>query len=306
MDLSFEQVVSILSQIHSFSPNIELAVAGGEPLMRYDLKDIFYHIKDNLPGMNIELLTNATLINQSNIEWLAETVRGFNISMEGARPEIHDSIRGKGAFQKTVRALKLLIENNAEVAVRMTYFDQQENEPENLMRFINDIGVKMFNFRYLVPVGRAANKELDANQYRRLCERVWEVGQNLNMIVGFSDPFPEILVNMQRQKEIENDTDLLRGISVTGCSIAFALLYINPQGIVQLCPYLPIFVADAKKDDLKKIWFENDLLERFRSSRSLLKGKCGSCEYKFACGGCRGSADAKDNFLGEEPRCWKR
>jgi radical SAM protein with 4Fe4S-binding SPASM domain len=69
---------------------------------------------------------------------------------------------------------------------------------------------------------------------------------------------------------------------------------------------LPIFVADAKKDDLKKIWFENDLLERFRSSRSLLKGKCGSCEYKFACGGCRGSADAKDNFLGEEPRCWKR
>jgi MoaA/NifB/PqqE/SkfB family radical SAM enzyme len=217
MDLSFEQVVSILSQIHSFSPNIELAVAGGEPLMRYDLKDIFYHIKDNLPGMNIELLTNATLINQSNIEWLAETVRGFNISMEGARPEIHDSIRGKGAFQKTVRALKLLIENNAEVAVRMTYFDQQENEPENLMRFINDIGVKMFNFRYLVPVGRAANKELDANQYRRLCERVWEVGQNLNMIVGFSDPFPEILVNMQRRKEIENDTDLLRGISVTVC-----------------------------------------------------------------------------------------
>ena len=247
---------------------------------------------------NIELLTNATLINQRNIEWLAETVQGFNVSMEAANSEIHDSIRGKGSFQKTVTALKLLIKNNAEVAVRMTYFDQEENEPENLMRFINDIGVKMFNFRYLVPVGRAANKEIDANQYRRLCEKAWEVGENLDTTVGFSDPFPEILVNMKRQKEINMDTDLLRGISVTGCSIAFALLYINPQGIVQLCPYLPIFVADAKKDDLRKIWFENDLLELFRYSRSLLKGKCGDCEYKFCMRWMQGISFRQGQFFG--------
>ena len=305
VDLTTEQVLSMLTQIHSFSPHVALAVAGGEPLMRPDIKDIFYYIKNNLNGMNIELLTNATLITENNIDWLLETVRGFNVSMEGATPIIHDSIRGRGAFERTVRAVELLVERDATVAVRMTYFHQGEDEPENLMRFIHNLGVRMFNFRYLVPVGRAADQKVDADQYRRLSERIWEVGKELNMKVGYSDPFPELLVNKERQKEVEADSDLLQGIAVTGCSIAFTLLYINPQGIVQLCPYLPIPVADAKSEDLEKIWFENELLEHFRYSRSVLEGKCGVCEYKFACGGCRGAASADDNFLGEDPRCWK-
>ena len=179
-DLTYEQVVSILTQIHAFSPNVALAVAGGEPLMRPDLKDIFYYIKDNLHGMSIELLTNATLITENNVGWLTETVRGFNVSMEGAVPEIHDAVRGRGSFWKTVQALKLLVERDATAAVRMTYFHQGENEPENLMRFVHGIGVRIFNFRYLVPVGRATHVEVDAHQYQRLSERIWEVGEELN------------------------------------------------------------------------------------------------------------------------------
>jgi radical SAM protein with 4Fe4S-binding SPASM domain len=304
-DLTFQQVVSLLDQIHSFSPHAAFAMAGGEPLMRADLKEILFHIKDDLHGNHVELLTNATLITSKNVDWLLKTVRGFNVSMEGATPEIHDSIRGRGSFEKTVQALNLLVENDATVAVRMTYFHQGEDEPEALMRFVNSIGVKIFNFRYLVPVGRATNRMVDADQYRRLCERIWDVGEELNMRVGYSDPFPEMFVNKVRQREIEIDSDLMQGISVTGCSIAFTLLYINPQGIVQLCPYFPIFVADATKESVEKIWFENELLENFRHSRSALAGKCGTCKYKFACGGCRGAAFATGDFLGEDPRCWQ-
>jgi radical SAM protein with 4Fe4S-binding SPASM domain len=304
-DLNFEQVLSILDQIHYISPNGTLAIAGGEPLKRPDIKDILYYIKNNLKGLNVELLTNATLITLENIDWLIETVRGFNISMEGSSPEIHDSIRGKGTFEKTISALNLLTEKGANLVVRMTYFHQGMDEPENLMRFIHKVGIRMFNFRYLVPVGRASDKQIDSDQYRLLCEKIWQVGKELNMTVGFSDPFPEILVNKERQLEVDNDTDLLQGVSVTGCSIAFTLLYINPQGIIQLCPYFPAFVADAKKEKLEKIWFENELLKRFRYSRSLLEDKCGECTYKFACGGCRGAAFATGNFLGKDLRCWK-
>ncbi len=303
-DMSQEQIQSILTQIHSFSPDVTLAVAGGEPMIRRDLLDIFRFIKDNLNGMNIELLTNATLINSKNIDRIMEVVRCFNVSMEGSTPEIHDDIRGKGAFQKTIKALELLVDRDATLAVRMTFFNQEENEPERLMRFLSNMGVKTFNFRYVVPVGRAQEQDIDPEQYRRLSERVWEVGQELNMTIGFSDPFPELLVNPMRTREVDSDSDLLRGVAVTGCSIAFTLLYINPQGIIQLCPYFPITVADATREDVRKIWFENDLFNSFRRSRSILEGKCGDCEYKFACGGCRGAASAMGNFLGEEPRCW--
>ena len=305
-DLTFQQVISLLDQIHAISPHAALAIAGGEPLMRPDLRDIFCYIKENHPGNHVELLTNATLITPENVDWLLETVRGFNVSMEGATPQIHDSVRGRGSFEKTVQALTLLVEKDATVAVRMTYFHQGEDEPEALMRFIDSIGIKIFNFRYLVPVGRASHKLVDADQYRRLCERIWDTGKELNMRVGFSDPFPEMFMNEVRHREIETDSDLMQGIAVTGCSIAFTLLYINPQGIVQLCPYFPIFVADATQENLENIWFENELLENFRHSRSALEGKCGTCKYKFACGGCRGAASAMGDFLGEDPRCWQR
>lgn len=304
-DMTYDHVVSLLTDIHSFSPKVALAVAGGEPLMRRDLKNILRYIKDNLDGMDVELLTNATLIDSHNIDWLRETVRGFNVSMEGASANIHDNIRGKGAFNRTVEALKLLVKNDANIAVRMTYFGQGEDEPEKLMRYIHELGIKMFNFRYLVPVGRASNMSVDADQYRRLSEKIWDIGRELNLKVGFSDPFPEIFVNKDRLNEIDSDQDLMNGISVTGCSIAFTLLYINPEGIVQLCPYLPIDVADTRGEDIERIWFDNELFERFRCTRSVLEGRCGDCEYKFACGGCRGAAYATGGFLGEDPRCWK-
>lgn len=304
-DLSIEQVYQILNQINDLAPNVTLAFAGGEPLFRKDIKDIVYYIKDHFPGMSIELLTNAILINQGNIDWLVETINGFNVSLEGASAEVNDRIRGKGAFDKTVESLKLLVSKDASVSVRMTFFHQEEDEPEKLMRFIAGLGVKGFNFRYLVPVGRASEQFISADQYKRLCERVWEVGKELGIRVGFSDPFPELLINEERKMEVENDRDLACGVSVTGCSIAFTLLYLNPQAQVYFCPYFPVFVADAKNNDLKNIWYENETFESFRKYRSLLRGKCGSCEYKFACGGCRGAAHALGDFLGEEPRCWK-
>ncbi|MDQ5988155.1 MAG: putative mycofactocin radical SAM maturase MftC [Syntrophus sp. SKADARSKE-3] len=305
-DLSFEQIAGILEQIKALSPQATLALAGGEPMFRKDLKDILYYVKNNIPEMNTEILSNGTLINPDNIGWLTETVNGFNISLEGASAEINDSIRGKGAFDKTVQGLIMLLEKNASVSVRMTFFHQHEDEPEKLMRFIAEMGIKGFNFRYLVPVGRACNQSISSDQYKRLCERIWHLGKELGVRVGFSDPFPELLINKEREQEIMDDSDLLNGTSVTGCSIAFTLLYINPKGHVYFCPYFPVYVADSSTGDLKKIWFENETFNSFRRHRYLLKGKCGKCEFKFACGGCRGAAHAFGDFLEEEPRCWKQ
>lgn len=297
--------ISILDQLYDLNPEIILALAGGEPLARPDLLDILVWIKNRQSDAQIEILSNGTLINKNNVAWLKELCSGFNISLEGASAGVNDAIRGKGAFEKAVGGVKLLVRNKVPVCVRMTYFHQGEDEVEQLMRLLPEIGVAAFNFRYLVPVGSAQAEKVCAVQYERLCQIIWKLGKELNLRVGFSDPFPELLIDPKSKAETEDDAELLSGKAVSGCSMAFSLLYIDPEGLVKACPYLPIPCDDAKIKPLSEIWFENEILNRLRFIRSSLDGGCGECAFKFACGGCRGAAYTAGNLLGSDPRCWQ-
>ena len=303
-DLDLETVKSILGQLILLSPKAILVLAGGEPLARKDLKQILFWYNKKSDFAHIEILSNGILINEDNIKWLKGTVRGFNISLEGADEKINDAIRGKGSFKKTLKGISILTKNDLPVRVRMTFMDQKEEDVEKLMRFLPEIGVEAFNFRHVVPVGQAQGMQVSSLQYKKLSEKIWSLGKDLGLKVGFSDPFPEILVNKDLQEQLKNHAGLKSGETVGGCSAGFSLLYIDPEGIVRVCPYFPLRVSDAKKIPLEKIWFKNKILERIRWMRSSLEGKCGSCQYKFACGGCRGAALATGNIFGEDPRCW--
>jgi len=51
------------------------------------------------------------------------------------------------------------------------------------------------------------------------------------------------------------------------------------------------------------IWEKSKVFNDLRDS-GLLKGKCGLCEYKNVCGGCRARAYAgTGDYLDEEPFC---
>ena len=304
-DLPFSVVISILEQLLSFAPEVFLALAGGEPLARKDLWKIIAWLKQRKNSAKVALLSNGTLINEDNISWLSELVNEFNISLEGASAKVNDSLRGKGSFAKTLKGISLLTGHNVPITVRMTFFRQEESEVESLIRFLPEIGVDSFNFRYVVPVGCAGGFSVSSSQHKRLCQTVWRLGKDLGIKIGFSDPFPEILLNKNLRKEMKEDKELISGKAVTGCSIAFNLLYLDPQGVVKTCPYFPVVCDDAKIKPLDKIWFKNKVLNSMRNVREVISGKCGKCIYKFACGGCRGAALAEGNFLGEDPRCWK-
>ncbi len=302
-DMSLEEATKMLIQLNDLAPNAALALAGGEPMMRSDLRAILEFIREKTT-ISVEMLTNATLIDESNVDWLCELVNGFNISMEGHTAEIHDAVRGVGAFRKTLDAVDLLVSRDAPISIRMTYLDQGENEVRNLMDLISRHGVKSFNFRYVVPVGNAAKSAMNPNMYEKLSKKIWEWGKELDMTIGYSDPFPELFVNPERQEEVERNQGLKTGHAVTGCSVAFSLLYVNPEGIVQFCPYFPVVVDDLKKTPVDEIWYHNEKFNLFRHSRSFLNGACKECKYKFACGGCRGAAHAQGDYLGPDPRCW--
>jgi radical SAM protein with 4Fe4S-binding SPASM domain len=66
-------------------------------------------------------------------------------------------------------------------------------------------------------------------------------------------------------------------------------LAIRANGDIDPCVFFPRTLGNALRDDLEHLWAEEPLLKALRD-KDILKGNCGSCEYRYQCGGCRARA----------------
>jgi radical SAM protein with 4Fe4S-binding SPASM domain len=88
-----------------------------------------------------------------------------------------------------------------------------------------------------------------------------------------------------------------------GCLAGSAVCFVSHRGLVYPCGYLPLVAGDVRKQKMKDIW-EGALLFKVLRDEDNLEGKCGACEYRRICMGCRARAfSATGNYLGEEPYC---
>ena len=87
-----------------------------------------------------------------------------------------------------------------------------------------------------------------------------------------------------------------------GCLAGTHYCRITPKGEVTPCPYMEVSAGNIRKDGFWNVWDGSKL---FRSMRNpdLLEGRCGSCEFKLICGGCRARALVQDNLMAEDPSC---
>jgi radical SAM protein with 4Fe4S-binding SPASM domain len=88
-----------------------------------------------------------------------------------------------------------------------------------------------------------------------------------------------------------------------GCLAGTAVCFISNQGEVYPCGYLPALAGDLKKQPFADIWQNSVVFDQLRDVNNL-KGKCGCCEFRNVCMGCRARAfAATGDYLDEEPFC---
>jgi AdoMet-dependent heme synthase len=88
-----------------------------------------------------------------------------------------------------------------------------------------------------------------------------------------------------------------------GCLAGTAVCFISHQGEVYPCGYLPALAGDLRKQAFADIWENSVVFNELRDTKNL-QGKCGCCEFKNVCMGCRARAyAATGNYLDEEPFC---
>ncbi|MGA2413239.1 MAG: radical SAM protein [Candidatus Sulfotelmatobacter sp.] len=88
-----------------------------------------------------------------------------------------------------------------------------------------------------------------------------------------------------------------------GCLAGTAVCFISNQGEVFPCGYLPALAGDLNKQPFADVWENSVVFNQLRDVDNL-KGKCGCCEFRNVCMGCRARAyAATGNYLDEEPFC---
>ena len=78
------------------------------------------------------------------------------------------------------------------------------------------------------------------------------------------------------------------------------------NGIITPCSMLhePIVnVTDKSPSEILKAYTSSDIIKNLVERN--VKGKCGSCEFKRLCGGCRAAAHGiTGDYLAEDQTCW--
>jgi radical SAM protein with 4Fe4S-binding SPASM domain len=88
-----------------------------------------------------------------------------------------------------------------------------------------------------------------------------------------------------------------------GCLAGTGVCFISHEGEVFPCGYLPAIAGDLRKQSLADIWENSVVFNELRDPDNL-KGKCGCCEFRNICMGCRARAyAATGDYLDEEPFC---
>ncbi|HEU5337254.1 MAG TPA: radical SAM protein [Terriglobales bacterium] len=88
-----------------------------------------------------------------------------------------------------------------------------------------------------------------------------------------------------------------------GCLAGTGVCFVSHEGEVYPCGYLPVLAGDLRRQTFVEIWEKSRVFEQLRDTGNL-KGKCGCCEFRNICMGCRARAfAASGDFLDEEPFC---
>lgn len=162
--LSGKKVHNLIDELAGMNGRA-ITFSGGEPLLRKDWYEVLEHAVEQL---RVTLNTNATLIDVKTAALLSNIdPSSVQISLDGPTPEIHDSIRGKGSFDSSVRGIRTLQDAGLgdKVIISMTLMKQNIASAPEMISLAEQLGVPKLRFLPLHSQGRARSSwaTLDAS-----------------------------------------------------------------------------------------------------------------------------------------------
>ena len=312
-DLSYTECCGIIDQIAEYAPFI-LVLSGGEPLWRRDVFDLARQA--GAKNLRVALATNGTLIDETMAQRIRDAgIERVAISLDGADPVTHDTFRGhKGAFDSAVRGIGLLKQLGMSTQINTTVSRHNEHQLPEILKLAQKLGVDAFHMFLLVPVGCGLTIQSEQSIQGADAERIlnWFYDRTLDSNLELKATCAPHYYRIMRQRRAEArragqsvpelPADGMHAVT-KGCLAGSAVCFISHQGEVFPCGYLPVSAGNLREDRFRDVWENAGVFEQLRDAENL-KGKCGICEFKNICMGCRARAyGTTGDYLAEEPFC---
>lgn len=313
-DLTTVQGKRLIDQVAAVGRPV-LVFSGGEPLMRPDVFELAEYAKAK--GLLIALASNGTMIDAAVAGRIAQV--GFDrvsMSLDGANAETHDGFRGlPGAFDQTMQAFEHLRNASVATQINCTIAKHDKDQIEAVLRLGEKVGAVAVHYFLLVPVGCgeeiAEEQMLDADEVEARLRLIDKLQQSTDLQIKptCAPHYYRIIRQQAREENRPQPHSHPHGPhgslhSITkGCLAGSAVCFVSHEGDVFPCGYLPVRAGNVLRQDFGEIWRSSRVFQEMRDE-DLLSGKCGCCEFKRVCGGCRARAFYEfDDYLAEEPYC---
>jgi len=313
-DLSTAESKGLIDQIVAFCNPI-LILSGGEPLIRPDIFEIAEHAVAR--GLRVALATNGTLIDESMAQRIVDVgIRRVAVSLDGATAETHDTFRAlPGSFAQALQGIEHLRARGMSLQVNTTVARHNIDELPHILDLALSLGADALHIFLLVPVGCgveiADEQMISARQYEEVLNWLYDKDQEglLELKATCAPHYFRIVRQRTAAAKRQSPPSQKRQRAsdlhamTKGCLAGTGVCFISHKGEVFPCGYLPLPAGSVRQQPLQEIWEGAKIFSELRDPE-LLQGKCGPCQFKRICGGCRARAyGMSGNYLGEEPFC---
>lgn len=206
------------------------------------------------------------------------------ISLDSVKEAVHDDFRQQaGAWRASLAGMDACRAAGLEFQVHTTVTTYNVDGVMAITDLAVARGAKAHHLFFLVPTGRG--KDLAAiispQQYRELLTRI--LRRQSEVPIELKPVCAPQFIPLARQMGVT--TRFTRG-----CLAGLSYCCILPNGDVHPCPYFPETVGNVRTTAFSTLWREHPLFQELRSGG--YTGRCGACDDKSSCGGCRARAYA--------------
>jgi len=258
--------------------NFNFILLGGEPLLYPEAIRLIGSYARGLAEekqatCSFNVITNGTLINDSNLQMLVDLNANITFSIDGA-PEQHDKARpqknGQGSSVAVLAGLEKLLSRKKEIGAVILHavFSKSNLEVEKAYRFFSQFDVDGFEFTFDVTESDSDCNRRFMQEMTAVAALAFEIGgeKELRKISLFNGYFKAL----DEQIRTENY-----------CGSGKSLLSLDSRNKIYTCPLDVGFKSEQVGDGVD---LAEGALNSYQDSL-ITKNNCQTCWARFMCGG---------------------